>query len=47
VIDLFFVFGGGVCPTGTCNDIDFTNDGVFPDIAHVVKFLDVFAGGAC
>jgi hypothetical protein len=27
--------------------IDFNNDGVFPDFADVVAFLEVFAGGAC
>jgi hypothetical protein len=30
-----------------CNDLDFNNDAVFPDLADVVAFVDVFAGGAC
>lgn len=29
IADFLFVFGGGACPTGTCGDIDFNNDGLF------------------
>jgi hypothetical protein len=31
----------------TCNDLDFNNDGVFPDNADIVDFVAVFAGAAC
>ncbi|MFO0832267.1 MAG: M1 family aminopeptidase [Phycisphaerales bacterium] len=30
-----------------CNDIDFNNDGLFPDTADIDDFLSVFSGGAC
>jgi hypothetical protein len=30
-----------------CDSIDFNNDAVFPDLADVVDFTDVFGGGAC
>jgi glycosidase len=30
-----------------CNDIDFNNDGLFPDDADLVDFLSVLAGGPC
>jgi hypothetical protein len=30
-----------------CNDIDFNNDGLFPDDSDLLAFLDVLAGGAC
>jgi hypothetical protein len=30
-----------------CNDIDFNNDQVFPDLADVVDFFTVFGGGDC
>jgi hypothetical protein len=32
---------------GTCQDIDFNNDGVFPDIADAVAFVGAFGGGDC
>ena len=31
----------------TCNDIDFNNDGLFPDDNDIVSFLSVLAGGDC
>ena len=31
----------------TCGDIDFNNDGLFPDDQDLVSFLAVLAGGAC
>jgi hypothetical protein len=30
-----------------CDDIDFNNDGLFPDDADLVAFLSVLAGGNC
>jgi hypothetical protein len=30
-----------------CNDIDFNNDGLFPDDADLIEFLSVLAGQAC
>jgi hypothetical protein len=30
-----------------CNDIDFNNDGVFPDLLDVSQFLEVFGGANC
>jgi hypothetical protein len=30
-----------------CNDIDFNNDGLFPDDTDLITFLAVLAGGAC
>jgi hypothetical protein len=33
--------------SATCNDIDFNNDGVFPDNQDVIDLLVVFAGGSC
>lgn len=30
-----------------CSDIDFNNDGLFPDTADIDDFLTVFSGGAC
>jgi hypothetical protein len=30
-----------------CDDIDFNNDGLFPDDSDLVDFLNVLAGGAC
>jgi hypothetical protein len=35
--------GGAV----NCDDIDFNNDGLFPDDADLVDFLNVLAGGIC
>jgi hypothetical protein len=32
---------------GQCDDIDFNNDGLFPDTLDIDTFLRVFAGGAC
>ncbi|MFN5944962.1 MAG: hypothetical protein ACK5ZG_08165 [Phycisphaerae bacterium] len=40
----------GACVPGTvvtCDDIDFNNDGVFPDDQDSVDFFNVLAGGAC
>lgn len=36
-----------VLPQPGCNDIDFNNDGLFPDDADLVEFLNVLAGGSC
>jgi hypothetical protein len=33
-------------PSG-CNDIDFNNDGLFPDTTDIDDFLSVFSGGPC
>ncbi len=30
-----------------CNDIDFNNDGLFPDTTDIDEFLNVFSGGNC
>jgi hypothetical protein len=39
---------GAPCPDGrTCNDIDFNNDGLFPDDRDLITFIRVFAGGSC
>ncbi len=40
----------GACVPGTvvaCDDIDFNNDGVFPDDQDSVDFFNVLAGGEC
>jgi hypothetical protein len=34
-------------PIAPCDDVDFNNDGVFPDNADVAAFFSAFAGGAC
>ncbi|HEX2837962.1 MAG TPA: hypothetical protein VHN77_07530 [Phycisphaerales bacterium] len=34
-------------PAVVCGDIDFNNDGLFPDTQDIADYLDVFAGGAC
>ncbi|HEX2839244.1 MAG TPA: cytochrome c peroxidase, partial [Phycisphaerales bacterium] len=34
------------CPSA-CDDIDFNNDGLFPDVLDIADFLTVFAGGVC
>ncbi|HEX2837707.1 MAG TPA: serine hydrolase [Phycisphaerales bacterium] len=34
-------------PPPTCDDIDFNNDGLFPDTADIDDFLSVFSGGPC
>jgi hypothetical protein len=44
-VDFFDVLAGGNCPL--CNDIDFNNNGVFPEDQDVVDFLNVLAGGQC
>ncbi len=36
-----------VLPQPGCNDIDFNNDGLFPDDSDLIDFLVVLAGGAC
>jgi hypothetical protein len=42
---------GAVAPATSipaCGDIDFNNDGVFPDLADVAAFFEEFGGaGAC
>jgi hypothetical protein len=30
-----------------CDDIDFNNDGLFPDTADIDDFLSMFSGGGC
>jgi hypothetical protein len=37
--------GGPTC--SPCDDIDFNNDGLFPDDADLIDFLNVLAGAAC
>ncbi|HEX2838472.1 MAG TPA: choice-of-anchor tandem repeat NxxGxxAF-containing protein [Phycisphaerales bacterium] len=32
---------------GTCGDVDFNNDGLFPDTQDIADLLAVFGGGAC
>ncbi|HLP84184.1 MAG TPA: hypothetical protein VK157_07535 [Phycisphaerales bacterium] len=32
---------------GTCSDIDFNNNGVFPEDQDVIDFFNVLAGGSC
>ena len=32
---------------GPCNDIDFNNNGVFPEDQDVIDFFNVLAGGTC
>jgi hypothetical protein len=32
---------------GACDDIDFNNDGLFPDDTDLLDFLSVLAGGTC
>lgn len=39
------VSSGGQC-TPNCDDIDFNNNGVFPEDQDVIDFLDVLAGGS-
>jgi hypothetical protein len=34
-------------PAPTCDNIDFNRDGLFPDDADLIDFLNVLAGGAC
>jgi hypothetical protein len=34
-------------PCSQCDDIDFNNDGVFPDSTDISDLLSVFAGGPC
>jgi hypothetical protein len=34
-------------PGPVCNDLDFNNDGLFPDTADIDDFLAVFSGGTC
>ncbi|HYF16206.1 MAG TPA: hypothetical protein VD971_14160 [Phycisphaerales bacterium] len=34
-------------PAGCCDDIDFNNDGLFPDNFDLTDFLSVFGGGNC
>jgi len=43
----FTVFGGGACPTASCDSIDFNGDGLYPDNADLEAFLRVFGGGSC
>jgi subtilisin-like proprotein convertase family protein len=37
--------GGPTC--SPCDDIDFNNDGLFPDDADLIDFLNVLAGASC
>jgi hypothetical protein len=34
-------------PTISCSDIDFNNDGIFPEDQDIIDFFDVLAGAAC
>jgi hypothetical protein len=34
-------------PCATCGDIDFNNNGVFPEDQDVITFFEVLAGGPC
>ena len=34
-------------PDRGCNDIDFNNNGVFPEDQDVMDFFNVLAGGNC
>lgn len=38
---------GGASLDAPCNDLDFNNDGVYPDNADLADYLTVFAGGTC
>jgi hypothetical protein len=40
------VISGGVAP-GACNDLDFNNDGLYPDVQDIEDFIVVFGGGEC
>jgi hypothetical protein len=37
----------GSAGTPVCDDLDFNNDGLFPDTADIDDFLSVFSGGGC
>ena len=39
------VLAGGACPA--CSDVDFNNNGVFPEDQDVTDFFNVLAGGSC
>jgi hypothetical protein len=39
------VLAGAAC--GTCSDIDFNNNSVFPEDQDVIDFFNVLAGGTC
>ncbi|MFN5944208.1 MAG: hypothetical protein ACK5ZG_07120 [Phycisphaerae bacterium] len=39
------MLAGSECTT--CNDIDFNNNGVFPEDQDVIDFFNVLAGGTC
>jgi hypothetical protein len=45
VLDFLNVLAGATC--ATCNDIDFNNNGVYPEDGDVMDFFHVLAGGAC
>ncbi|HEX2837860.1 MAG TPA: hypothetical protein VHN77_07010 [Phycisphaerales bacterium] len=50
ITDFLSVFQGGVCVSigyGCNDDIDFNNDGLFPDTLDIQAFLSVFSGGEC
>jgi hypothetical protein len=47
LIAFLTVLSGGDCPTQSCNDIDFNNDGLFPSDTDLLSFLSVLAGGPC
>jgi hypothetical protein len=43
-------FVGATAPrfgASPCDDVDYNNDGLFPDTADIDDFLSVFSGGAC
>jgi hypothetical protein len=42
-----FIRTVSVAQGGQCDDIDFNNDGLFPDDSDLISFLSVLAGGAC
>ncbi len=46
-LPLEITVGGPACGSAVCNDIDFNNDGLFPDTTDIDDFLSVFSGGAC
>ena len=48
VDDFLSVFSGGACTNDPlCGDIDFNNDGLFPDTLDIDALLSIFSGGAC
>ncbi len=43
----FAIVATGGLTQVTCDDIDFNNDGLFPDTLDIEDFLSVFSGGPC